>query len=88
MLLLEAIVIALLTAFTVLFISRFEIRKDTSIRQYVIMRAPALLSKMFSCDFCLCFWLSLILSVACVPILGVQSLLIPFLATPISRFIL
>lgn len=88
MLLLDSVMIALLTAFTVLFISRFEIRKGTSIRQYVIMRAPALLSKMFSCDFCLCFWLSLLLSAACVPLLGEQSLLIPFLATPISRFVL
>lgn len=91
MLLGMAVFIALLTCFVVLFISRFEVDKGMSIRAWLIMHLPGKFSELVGCDFCLCFWVSLILAIVCGLTLHLWLwwvIILPCLSTPIARFLL
>lgn len=81
----DAVILGLLVAFVVLFLSRFEVREGTSIRNWVIMYAPRLVSEMFSCDFCLSWWLSLALGFLLSMPFGWEFIPAAVLATPIAR---
>lgn len=85
-----AIIIALITTFIVLFISKFpKPLKNDSIRDMLIMKAPKLISLAAECDFCTCFWVSAIVSVVASIIVADALLLIcPMLVTPIARLLL
>lgn len=81
----QIIIVALITTFIVLLISKI------GLRDFIIMRSPKLISKLFSCDFCLCFWTSVLISA----ILFLQQspydalfILIPICSTPIARYLL
>lgn len=88
--LLEAtLILALASAFVILFISRFEVREGMSIRQWVMTYAPKLVSEMFGCDFCLSWWTCLFLGVVASCVSGdVLFLLSAPLSTPITRYLL
>lgn len=74
---------ALVATFIILLIGKL------GIRDYIIERAPKLISKMFSCDFCLSFWTSAILAVILALFFReVMFLFIPILSTPITRFLI
>lgn len=77
------ILIALLTAFIVLMLSKL------GIRDYLINTLSGLLQQLFECDFCLSFWVSFIISL-CLAICckDITFLVIPFFSTPITRFLL
>lgn len=78
-----AIVISLVSAFSILLISKI------GVRNIVVEKAPRLISEMFDCDFCLSFWLSLILAVILAIIIAEPILIIaPFISTPITRILL
>lgn len=75
--------ISLTAAFFILLISKMGLRDE------VIARAPKLISEMFSCDFCLSFWTSLVLAIAMAIVLNKADILvIPVLSTPIIRSLL
>ena len=77
------IILALFVAFIILVIGKL------GLRNYVIARAPKLISELVECDLCLSFWLSLILAIILAIIFKDMSItIIPFLSTPITRFLL
>lgn len=76
-------IIALIVAFIILLIGKL------GLRNYLIARAPKLISELLECDFCLSFWLSLILACILAIIIGdINIIFIPVLSTPIIRFLL
>lgn len=81
---LESVIFAaLFTAFVVLFLGK------TGIKDKFITDSPKLISELFSCDFCLCFWIGLAFSigVACAKE-DISFIIIPAFSTPIARFLL
>ena len=75
--------IAFNAAFIILFISKI------GLRNYLIAISPKLISQLFDCDFCLSFWLSLVLASILAIIFGNPYILfISILSTPVARFLL
>ena len=78
-----AVIIALISCWVILFITK------TGAREYVEVHAPKLISKMFGCDFCLSWWLGVILSAALAIGIGEWIYLCcPFFSTPLTRRLL
>ena len=78
-----AIIIACVSAFFILFISR------TGLRDQFIEHSPKLISEMFSCDFCLSFWVGAFISI--IFVIFTQDILLiglPIMTTPITRILL
>lgn len=73
-----------LASFIVLFLGRFAFR-GTSLRDWVVLKAPRLISEAFSCDFCLCWWICLILSLLSAPFFGWWAVISAPVATPVAR---
>ena len=82
-----AVIVALITTFIVLFITKVEIRD--MLRNYLDKKRVPILPNLLDCDFCLCFWIAFIINIAFF-IAGYSNhlLIIPILSTPISRFLL
>lgn len=79
-------IIALFVAFFVLLFTKTNIR--SALINYCDNTKLKLLADMLDCDFCLCFWLSAIISIFFGLItLDLTFIAIPFLATPIARFL-
>ena len=79
----ESILIASASAFGILLIGRLGLRDE------IVMRAPRLISQLFECDFCLSFWVSLILAVILALVLPDASILItPLISTPLTRILI
>jgi len=77
------VLVSLTSAFIVLFLGK------TGIREYMQVYAPKLIAEMASCDFCLCFWVAVTLSVPLSIItMNFLCIFIPIFSTPISRHIL
>lgn len=77
------ILIALGASFAITLLNKWGLRES------VIVRAPKLLSDMFSCDFCLCFWASVLLSLLVAMWTGDFLILAaPFFSTPLARILL
>lgn len=77
------IYVALASAFVILLIGKLGIRDS------IIAIAPMPVSKLFECDFCLSFWMSLILAVIlAIFFREISVLFIPILSTPITRILL
>lgn len=50
---------------------------------------PEVVNKLFSCDFCLSWWVSVIISIVlAITMSYLLVLLCPFVATPVAKFIL
>ena len=82
----QKILIALFSAFIELFMSksgfRYWLRDQCDDIGFTIV------AKMLDCDFCLGFWLSVIISITMVLItLDPTYIYVPVLATPIIRFL-
>ena len=77
------LLIALASAFVILFIGKI------GLQEYVIEQAPKIISKLFSCDFCLSFWVSFCICIV-MSLLNaeVYFLIIPFFSTPIIRILI
>lgn len=80
-----AVIVGLFSAFSVLFMGRFEVG-GASIRSWVQMRSPRLVSEAFSCDFCLCWWISLLCCVFIMPWMGFAVVFAAPLAAVVGRF--
>ena len=77
------IYIALVAAFVIMLIGKLGIRNS------VIARAPKLISQLFDCDFCLSFWVSVILAVILAIFFREMTILfIPIISTPITRILI
>jgi hypothetical protein len=77
------LVVSLLSAFIILFLSKTGLRDD------FIITSPGLLSEMFSCDFCFSFWTAMIICiVSSVYYWDAYLLLLPFVTTPITRVLI
>ncbi len=75
--------IALMSAFAILLIGKL------GIRDAIIAKAPKLISQLFSCDFCLSFWVSFALAVILALFFCEMSILfVPLLSTPITRILI
>lgn len=78
-----AIVIACTSAFGILLIGKLGMRDE------IIAKAPKLISELFSCDFCLSFWFSLILAIILAIFFSeIMILFIPIISTPIARILI
>ena len=81
--LLALIYITLAAAFAILLIGKLGIRDS------IITRAPKLISQLFDCDFCLSFWMSVILAVILAIFFREMNILfIPIISTPITRILI
>lgn len=79
----HVIIIALISAFVILFITKVGLRDS------VIEHGPKLISRMFNCDFCLSFWTSVLVTAGMVLATKDLSLaVIPMLSTPITRILI
>lgn len=79
----ETIAVALLTAFTILLLTKIGLRETIQIK------SGKLISKLFSCDFCLSFWLALWFSlVLSIITQRIEFVFIPFLSTPLTRILI
>lgn len=77
------IYIALAAAFYILLIGKLGVRDE------IIARAPKLISQLFDCDFCLSFWMSLILAIVLAIFFNEMSIIfIPIISTPITRILI
>lgn len=90
----KIIILSLLVTFIILLASKTEIRYK--VRDYFDVIADKykcehirLISKMLDCDFCFSFWLSLLVSsIFATFTADLNWLYIPFLSTPLTRFLL
>lgn len=81
---LTTVIIALIVCWIMLFIGK------TGIREYVQVHAKRkLIAEMFSCDFCLSWWLCLFFSLIFAASMGDPIMAAcAFCATPITRYLL
>lgn len=83
----QIILIALLTTFVILFLHK--IGAIEYLRNKACKEELELIAKLLECDFCMCFWTSLVISCVASLITHDNSwIVIPVLSTPISRFLL
>jgi hypothetical protein len=76
-------IVALAAAWAVLLLAR------VGLRDWVVVRAPRLISELAACDFCLSWWLCVIFSLVAAFVVGdFRLLLCALTATPITRFLL
>tara|TARA_R110000782_G_scaffold99741_1_gene185631 strand:+ start:270 stop:521 length:252 start_codon:yes stop_codon:yes gene_type:complete len=76
--------VSLWSAFIILFIQKI------GLRDYAQTFAPKVLSNLFSCDFCLAFWLSVLISFIfyIFGVIGSEAFYLPFMAAPLIRILL
>jgi|WetSurMetagenome_2_1015567.scaffolds.fasta_scaffold35696_2 hypothetical protein len=75
---------SLISAYLIALISKINLRN------LIIERVPSkLISELFSCDFCLSFWVNLLISIMItIYTKDIRNLLICIFATPITRILL
>lgn len=82
----QIVTVALLAAFTILVLSKTNIRYE--LRDICDTKKLKYISKMLDCDFCLGFWLAVLIAVICFAItLQCNWLMTPFLSAPITRLL-
>lgn len=77
--------VALGAAFIILFLNKTNWRYK--LRDWFDRMQSPLIAKMLDCDFCLCFWVSVLLT-AFVAYKDPTLIFIPIYSTPIARFLL
>lgn len=79
-----ALLVALFTAFIILLISK------VGLRDYIVSTSRLkIISQLFSCDFCLCFWINLILCLILSIVTGnILCLALCIFSTPLARIFL
>lgn len=79
----HVIIIALISAFVILFITK------VGLRDFAIERSPKLISEMFNCDFCLSFWTNVCIAFIVICYTGfLPFIAVPIFATPITRLLI
>ena len=77
------IIIALFSCFVILLIEKI------GYRELMLVRSPKLIADLFSCDFCLSWWINLIITlVFCVMECELYFICCAVAATPITRKLL
>lgn len=56
--------------------------------EWAQVRAPKLLSQLLNCEFCLSFWVNVLISITFCIFAGDINWLVPLMATPITRKLL
>lgn len=75
--------VSLSAAFAILLLGKL------GMRDCIVTKAPKLISQLFDCDFCLSFWVAVVISsFLAILFCEVSLLFIPVLSTPITRFLL
>lgn len=75
--------IALGAAFAILLLGK------TGARDWLVLHSPPILSEAVSCDFCLSFWASALISVGMFFVTGQDYYLyLPIFTTPITRLLI
>ena len=82
----QAIVVALIAAFVILFLSKTGLR--TKFRDYNDKLGIQLVADMLDCDFCLSFWTCLLITTSLWTIGWELHILVIFCAPPITRYLL
>lgn len=81
----QIIMVALAVAFIVLLLTKTGWRYE--LRDWFDLKGISLIAKMLDCDFCLCFWASVLLT-AFIAFKEPSLIVIPIYSTPIARFLL
>ena len=82
----QSAIVALLAAFIILFLNKTGLR--IKFRDYNDKIGISIVADMLDCDFCLSFWTCFCVAMALL-LLGFEiSMLVPFCATPITRYLL
>lgn len=82
------IIIMIVESMMVAMVATFGIQLMTKmgIRDEVIAKAPKLISKAFECDFCLCWWTCLAISLLIsIRMMDASILICAVIGTPIAR---
>lgn len=83
----QIIVVALLAAFIISLLGKSGLREK--MRNYFDDNTITIVADMLDCDFCISFWMSVIISSLCLFITNDYSfIIVPFCATPITRYLL
>ena len=82
----QAIVIALMAAFVILFLGKTCLR--TKLRDYYDKIGISVLADMLDCDFCLSFWTCLVIAMFLWAFDYKPDFLVLFCAPPITRYLL
>lgn len=82
-LLIYSIVVALVAAFVVVLLKKW------GVAEYMQVHGDRFISQLFSCDFCMSWWASVLVMLLSVWFVGDNAvyLLAPVLATPIARYL-
>lgn len=76
----ESMMVAMVATFGIQLMTKIGIRDD------VIAKAPKLISKAFECDFCLCWWVCLAISLLIsIRMMDASILICAVIGTPIAR---
>lgn len=82
----QAIVIALMAAFIILFLGKTGLR--TKLRDFSDRLGISLVADMLDCDFCLSFWTCLVIAMFLWAFGYKPDFLVLFCAPPITRYLL
>lgn len=82
----QAIVIALMAAFVILFLGKTGLR--IKLRDYYDKIGISVLADMLDCDFCLSFWTCLVIAMFLWAFGYKPDFLVLFCAPPITRYLL
>lgn len=82
-LLIYAIVIALLSAFVILFANKI------GLIEYLVNIPNKFISKLGQCNFCMSFWIALFISIIIIVLTkDLKYIFIPIISSPISRLVI
>lgn len=81
MVLYYGLIVGFFTAFLLILLKKLGIVDKMQILGNEFVR------KLASCDFCMSFWLSVLICLAAFPFLGAEVLFSPFIGCVISRFL-
>ena len=82
----QAIVVALIAAFIILFLGKTGLR--TKLRDYYDKVGISILADMLDCDFCLSFWTCLVIAMLLWAFDYKPDFLVLLCAPPITRYLL
>lgn len=82
----QIIVISLLSAFVILVMNKSEVRDK--LRDYNCRIANFKIAKMLECDFCLGFWVAIVIAaILSIFTLNASWIFVPVMSAPITRFL-
>lgn len=83
----QIVIVALTSTFTILFADKTHIRYK--VRDWCAVKRLNLIVQAIECDFCFSFWIATFVSIVLAIItLDTKWIVVPFLASPLIRFLL